>query len=200
MNIKSWKTKSKQVKTEIVALYLASKHPGTPWYAKVLAALVIGYALSPIDLIPDFIPGVGYLDDLILVPAGIALLIKIVPKDILEECRAKAQSDLSNGKPKNWVAAIIIVLIWLLAIYLILSLIWPVVSKAARTEDHPPFFRSSLILRSPTVSMSLKGCRVWTVSPSCVRSSSVFSKTLSVLHRIPSKTRGEKVLSLKPIR
>jgi uncharacterized membrane protein YkvA (DUF1232 family) len=129
MNIKSWKTKSKQLKTEIVALYLASKHPRTPWYAKVLAALIIGYALSPIDLIPDFIPIVGYLDDLIIIPAGIALLIKIIPRDILEECRAKSQPDLLNKRHKKWIAPIIIVLLWLLAIYLILSLIWPYVFK-----------------------------------------------------------------------
>jgi uncharacterized membrane protein YkvA (DUF1232 family) len=129
MDIKSWKIKSKQVKSEIYALYLAYKNPRTPWYAKVLAALIIGYALSPIDLIPDFIPVVGYLDDLIIVPLGIALLIKIIPRDILEESRAKAQSDILNKKPKNWVAAIIIVLIWLLAIYLAFSLIWPLVFK-----------------------------------------------------------------------
>lgn len=134
MDRKSWKTKSKQLKSEVYTLYLASKHPRTPWYAKVLAALIIGYALSPIDLIPDFIPVVGYIDDLIIVPAGIALLIKIIPRDILEECRAKAQSDLSNRRPKNWIAAIIIVLIWLLAIYLILSLIWPLVFKETRAK------------------------------------------------------------------
>jgi len=127
MGIKSWKIKSKRLKTEVYALYLASKHPRTPNYAKALAALIIGYALSPIDLIPDFIPVVGYLDDLILVPLGIALLIKIIPGDILEECKAKAEADLSRRKPKNWVAAIIIVLIWLLVIYLILVLIWPLV-------------------------------------------------------------------------
>ena len=127
MNIKSWKIKSKKLRSEVYALYLVSKHPRTPWYAKVLAALIIGYALSPIDLIPDFIPVVGYLDDLILVPLGIALLIKIIPKDILEECRAKAEADLSRRKPKSWVAAIIIILIWLLVIYLILTLIWPLI-------------------------------------------------------------------------
>jgi len=125
MDIKSWKIESKKLKSDIYALYLASKHSRTPWHAKVLAALIIGYALSPIDLIPDFIPVVGYLDDLIFIPLGIALLIKIIPKDILEECRAEA--DLSKRKTKNWVAAIIIVLIWLLAIYLILALIWPLV-------------------------------------------------------------------------
>ena len=127
MDIKSWKTKAKQLRTEMVALYLAYKHPRTPWYAKVLAALIIGYALSPIDLIPDFIPVIGYLDDFILVPAGIALLIKIIPRDVLEECRAKARSDFSEGKPKNWIAAIIIVLIWLFAIYLALSLLGPLI-------------------------------------------------------------------------
>lgn len=134
MDIKSWKIKSKQIKSEIYALYLAYKHPRTPWYAKVLAALILGYALSPIDLIPDFIPVIGYLDDLIIVPAGIALLVKIIPRDILEECRAKAQSDLSKRKPKNRIAAVIIVLIWLLALYLILSLIWPLIFKTARVD------------------------------------------------------------------
>ena len=129
MDIKSWRTKSDQLQSEIVALYLAYKHRRTPWYAKVLAALVIGYALSPIDFIPDFIPVIGYLDDLIIVPAGIILLIKIIPRDVLEECRAKAQSDFLNKKPKNWIAAFIIILIWLLAIYLTLRLIWPFVSK-----------------------------------------------------------------------
>jgi uncharacterized membrane protein YkvA (DUF1232 family) len=134
MNIKSWKVKSEAFKREGYALYLASKHPRTPWYAKVLAALIIGYALSPIDFIPDFIPVVGYLDDLIIIPAGITLLIKIVPRDILEECRTKARSDFLNKKPKNWIAATIIVLIWLLAIYFTLSLIWPVIFKTRRVQ------------------------------------------------------------------
>jgi uncharacterized membrane protein YkvA (DUF1232 family) len=127
MDTQSWKTRAKQLRAEVVALYLASKHPRTPWYAKVLAALIVGYALSPIDLIPDFIPVVGYLDDFIIVPAGIALLIKIIPRDVLEECRAKAQSDLLGNKSKNWVAGGVIVLIWLVALYLLLSLIWPLI-------------------------------------------------------------------------
>src|SRR5512143_1825083 len=123
MDLKSWKAKSKQLKTEIVALYLASRHPETPWYAKILAVLIIGYALSPIDLIPDFIPVLGYLDDLILIPAGIALLVRIIPGDVLAECRSKAASDLVSRKSKSWVAAVIIVLIWLLVLYVILRLI-----------------------------------------------------------------------------
>ncbi len=124
MDIESWKIKAKRVRTEVSVLYSASKHPRTPWYAKVLAVLIIGYALSPIDLIPDFIPVLGYLDDLILVPLGIALLIKLIPKDILDECRKKAEADLSKRKPKNWVAAIIIILIWLSAVYLIVTVVW----------------------------------------------------------------------------
>jgi uncharacterized membrane protein YkvA (DUF1232 family) len=134
MDIKSWKTKSAQLKSEIYALYLAYRHPRTPWYAKVLAVLILGYALSPIDLIPDFIPVIGYLDDLIIVPAGIILLIKIIPRDILEECRTKAQSTFLEKEQKNWVAAIIIVMIWLLAIYLTLSLIWPLVFEQGRAK------------------------------------------------------------------
>jgi uncharacterized membrane protein YkvA (DUF1232 family) len=101
MDTNSWKSKSNHLKSEIIALYLAYKHPRTPWYAKVLAGLIIGYALSPIDLIPDFIPVVGYLDDLIIVPLGIALLIKIIPRDILEESRAKAQSDILSKLPRS---------------------------------------------------------------------------------------------------
>jgi uncharacterized membrane protein YkvA (DUF1232 family) len=127
MDTQSWKTRAKQLRAEVVALYLASKHPRTPWYAKVLAALIVGYALSPIDLIPDFIPVVGYLDYFIIAPAGIALLIKIIPRDVLEECRAKAQSGLLGNKSKNWVAGGVIVLIWLVALYLLLSLIWPLI-------------------------------------------------------------------------
>jgi uncharacterized membrane protein YkvA (DUF1232 family) len=124
MNINSWKMRAKQLKSEVYALYLASKHPRTPWYAKAFAVFIIGYALSPIDLIPDFIPVIGYLDDLIIVPAGIALLIKMIPREVLVECREKAHSQSISKNPRNWIAAIIIVLIWLLAIYIALRLLW----------------------------------------------------------------------------
>jgi len=116
MDLNSWKTKAARLKDETYALYLASKDSRTPWYAKVFAGLIIGYALSPIDLIPDFIPVVGYLDDLIIVPAGIALLIRMIPKEIMEECRTKARVQPLSNK-KNWIAAIIVVLIWMLVIY-----------------------------------------------------------------------------------
>lgn len=124
MDIRSWKTKANQLRSEVYALYLASKHPKTPWYAKAFAVLIIGYALSPIDLIPDFIPVVGYIDDLIIVPAGISLLIKMIPKEILEECREKARSQSVGKKRSKWIAGAVIILIWLLVIYIILKLLW----------------------------------------------------------------------------
>jgi uncharacterized membrane protein YkvA (DUF1232 family) len=120
VDMTSWRTRAKRLKSEIHALYLAARDPRTPWYAKALAAFIIGYALSPIDLIPDFIPVIGYLDDLIIVPAGIILLIRIMPKEVLLECRARAQSNPISFR-KNWVAGTIIALIWMLLICVLLS-------------------------------------------------------------------------------
>jgi uncharacterized membrane protein YkvA (DUF1232 family) len=108
-----WRQRAKELKTDTYAIYLACKHPRLAWYVKVLAACVVAYALSPIDLIPDFIPVLGYLDDLILVPLGISVVIKMIPPDVLAECREKAQLEMNVGKPTNWIAAIIIVTIWL---------------------------------------------------------------------------------------
>lgn len=109
-----WRQRVRQLKTETYAIYLAYKDPRVAWYAKVFAACVVAYAFSPIDLIPDFIPVLGYLDDLILVPLGIALAIKMIPPDVLAEYREKAQSEMSQRKPTNWIAASVIVAIWLL--------------------------------------------------------------------------------------
>jgi uncharacterized membrane protein YkvA (DUF1232 family) len=124
MDITSWRTRARLLKSEIHALYLAYKDPRTPWYAKAFAALILGYALSPIDLIPDFIPVLGYLDDLLIIPAGIFLLIKMIPREVMEECREKVPSQTSSRKPKNWVAAAFIVMIWMMAIYVGLKLLW----------------------------------------------------------------------------
>lgn len=88
-----------QLKRETFALYLAARHPGTPWHAKLFVAAVAAYAFSPIDLIPDFIPILGYVDDLILIPLGIMLAVKLVPPAVLAECRARAQVVMANGKP-----------------------------------------------------------------------------------------------------
>ena len=85
-----------------------------PWYARAFAACVVGYAFSPIDLIPDPIPVLGYLDDLILIPLGVALAIRMIPKDVLAECRERARVEISEGKPTNWVAAGFIIALWIL--------------------------------------------------------------------------------------
>ena len=122
----NWRQRANELKTETYAVYLAYRHPGVPWYAKVLAACVVAYAFSPIDLIPDFIPVLGYLDDLVLIPLGIAVVIKMIPPDILAECREKARLEMKAGKPVNWFAAIIIAATWLIvaagAIVLVLRL------------------------------------------------------------------------------
>lgn len=112
--IDAWKERARQLKTETYALYLAYKDPRTPWYARLFAALVAGYAFSPIDLVPDPIPLLGYLDDLILVPLGAALAVKMIPPDVLAESREKAREVTSEGKPTNWAAAAVIIAIWLL--------------------------------------------------------------------------------------
>ena len=108
-----WKTRARQLKADVYAVYLACRDPRVPWYAKIVAALVVGYAFSPIDLIPDPIPVLGYLDDLILVPLGIALVLRLIPAPVMDECRAKAQERLDSGHPVNWMAAAVIVAIWI---------------------------------------------------------------------------------------
>jgi uncharacterized membrane protein YkvA (DUF1232 family) len=128
MDKKLWRERAKELRSEVHALYLAYKDPRTPWYAKGFAALVLGYALSPIDLIPDFIPILGYVDDLVIIPAGIALLLKMIPKEILEECRERARA-YPGGKVKNWVAGTIIILIWIVALGITLKLFWRVLAK-----------------------------------------------------------------------
>ena len=109
-----WRQRARQLKTETYALYLAYRDPRTPWYARAFAACVVGYAFSPIDLIPDPIPVLGYLDDLILVPLGIALAIRMIPPPVLAECRQQAQALMAEGKPVNRAAAVVVVAIWLL--------------------------------------------------------------------------------------
>ncbi len=121
--MQKWRQRARQLKTETYAIYLAYKDPRVPWHARVFAACVVAYAFSPIDLIPDFIPVLGYLDDLILVPLGIALTMKMLPATVLAECRAKAQVEMKHGKPTNWLAAGVIILIWLLLAGLAISLL-----------------------------------------------------------------------------
>ena len=100
------------LKSQLYALYLAYRHPRVPWYAKAFGALVLAYALSPIDLIPDFIPVLGYLDDVLLVPLGITLAIKMIPNEIMKECRRSARVALSSHDVRTWPATLLVILIW----------------------------------------------------------------------------------------
>ena len=118
----SLKEKAKQLKTDVPAVFLALKDKKTPWYAKVFAAMTMVYALSPIDFIPDFIPVLGYLDDLIILPALVALTVKFIPKDVFAEYRKKAQGMWQDGKPKKWYYAIPIIVVWLIILGLIVSI------------------------------------------------------------------------------
>jgi uncharacterized membrane protein YkvA (DUF1232 family) len=114
VNLEEWKRWAGRLKSETYALYLAYRDPRVPWYAKLFAALVVGYAFSPIDLIPDPIPVLGYLDDLILVPLGVALAVRMIPEDVLSESREKAREMVERGeRPISRAAAVIIVLCWL---------------------------------------------------------------------------------------
>ena len=115
--------RAKKLKTDIPAVFLSLKDKKTPWYAKFFAALTVVYALSPIDLVPDFIPVLGYLDDLIILPALVALTIKFIPDDVFEEYRNQAQDMWQDGKPKKWYYAIPILLVWLVIIALLVKLI-----------------------------------------------------------------------------
>ncbi len=116
------KMRAQALKNETFALYLASRDPRTPWYAKGLILLVVAYALSPIDLIPDFVPVLGYLDDLVIVPGGIVLALKLIPHQVMEEARRQA-TETALDKRTGRIGAAIIVLIWILAIILCALLI-----------------------------------------------------------------------------
>ncbi|MGG4169320.1 YkvA family protein [Rossellomorea vietnamensis] len=112
--ISKLKNYAKTVKQDLIVLYLSYKDPRTPLHAKMLAICVVAYAFSPIDLIPDFIPIIGYLDDLILVPIGIILTLKWIPSEVLEETREQARHMQKSDSPKNWFVGAVFILIWVL--------------------------------------------------------------------------------------
>jgi uncharacterized membrane protein YkvA (DUF1232 family) len=119
-----WKGRVRQLQREVFALYLAIRDPRCPWYARLFAGAVVAYAFSPLDLIPDFIPVIGYLDDLILVPLGIAIALRLIPTVVLAESRAEATRVAAAGKPVNRVAAAVIIALWLLLAALTLMLVY----------------------------------------------------------------------------
>lgn len=112
ISIEDWKQQAKKLKVETYALYLAYRDKRVPLSARIFAGVVVGYAFSPIDLIPDFIPVLGYLDDLILIPLGITIALSMIPENVMAESREKAQEIINQGKPVNRVAALVIILIW----------------------------------------------------------------------------------------
>ncbi len=121
--VEVWKQKARQLKVEVYALYLAYRDPRVHWLARAFTACVVAYAFSPIDLIPDFIPILGYLDDLILIPLGIKIALSLIPANVMAESREKAREIIRQGKPVNRIAAIIIVLIWVLVAALVIALL-----------------------------------------------------------------------------
>ncbi len=110
----SWKARARALKREVVALVLAYRDPRTPWYGKVWAGIVVAYAFSPIDLIPDPIPVLGYLDDLVLIPLGVLIALRLIPPQVMLDSRARADEALASGKPVSWVGAAIIAALWLI--------------------------------------------------------------------------------------
>jgi uncharacterized membrane protein YkvA (DUF1232 family) len=118
--VKRW---ARSIKRDGVALWLAARDPRVPWYAKALAAAVAAYALSPIDLIPDFIPVVGYLDDLVIVPLGILLAVRLIPADLMEDLRAEAAT---RSRPTSPTGLMIVVALWTLSAVLLAWAFWPV--------------------------------------------------------------------------
>jgi len=121
MNLKE---RAKKLKTDIPALFIAMKKKETPITAKIVAGLTVVYALSPIDLIPDFIPVLGYLDDVILLPSLAALAIRLIPPEVFDKCREEADGLWAGAKPKKWYFALPVVLLWFLIMCLIVKAIW----------------------------------------------------------------------------
>lgn len=119
--LQAWKIRARALKTEVHALLIATRDPRTPWTAKVLALLVVAYAASPIDLIPDFIPVLGYLDDLVLLPLGILITIKLIPPKVLDEARRAAQA--AQARPPGWAGITLVVLVWVLGFGLLAAVI-----------------------------------------------------------------------------
>lgn len=118
--LRAW---ARGLKRDAVAIYLVARHPGTPWAARLLALAVAAYALSPIDLIPDFVPVLGYLDDLLLIPLGLLLVIRLTPESVLAECRARAETVLE--RPRSKAAAACILSLWIICAAALMYGLWP---------------------------------------------------------------------------
>jgi uncharacterized membrane protein YkvA (DUF1232 family) len=135
MGVSGLKRWARALKRDIVALWIAGRDPRVPWHAKAVAAAVAAYALSPIDLIPDFIPVLGYLDDLIIVPLGITLAVRLIPPELMAEFRAEATR--REARPTSRAAAAAIVALWLAAAAFLTWLFWPSAALSAPTPPRP---------------------------------------------------------------
>ena len=134
-HLEKWKQRARVLKVEAYALYLACRDPRVPWYAKAFTACVVGYALSPIDLIPDPIPVLGYLDDLVLVPLGIVIARRLIPKAVLAECRERAQTVIEQGVHVGRTAAMVVIAIWILTA---VGLAWLVIRSVGAFKRNGP--------------------------------------------------------------
>ena len=119
-----WRARVRALEADTYALYLASRDPRVPWYAKAMAGLTVAYAVSPIDLIPDFIPVLGYLDDLVLIPLGLALSIRMIPPALLAEHRAEAARRFAERGPRSRVVPIVVVVVWVMAALWLVRAFW----------------------------------------------------------------------------
>lgn len=128
------KVYARKLKQNLIVLYLSYKDNRVPWYAKLVAICVVAYAFSPIDLIPDFIPVLGYLDDLIIVPLGISLALNLIPPYIIEENREKAEEIRKNGKPKNWFVAVLFIIIWILLVSWVGKLLYGIILRLSQSN------------------------------------------------------------------
>ena len=122
------KKRARLLKRDAFALFYAYKDPRTPWYARAFAAFIAASTLSPIDLIPDFIPVLGYLDDLILTPLYISLALKMIPAEVMTEARRKADEQMGKEKPVNWIYVAFVIVIWLAILYGIVRAAWGLIS------------------------------------------------------------------------
>jgi uncharacterized membrane protein YkvA (DUF1232 family) len=122
--LQAWKNRVHQLKTELYALYLAYRDPRVPWYGRLWAAVVVAYAFSPIDLIPDPIPVLGYVDDLILIPLGILIALRMIPADVMAESRVQAGERMANGVPVNWIGAALVLLLWIALAAMVVRWLW----------------------------------------------------------------------------
>ncbi|MGQ9467014.1 MAG: YkvA family protein [Anaerolineae bacterium] len=119
----SWKRRAQALRADTYALYWAYRDPRTPWYARLFAALIVGYAFSPVDLIPDFVPVLGYADDMVLVPLGVLLALKMIPPEVWAESRRRAIEEMMAGRPVRW-AIVGVVATWLLILALVAAVLW----------------------------------------------------------------------------